>query len=189
MYVLERKDGKFQAVQTYKDPLSEKTRKVTVTIDKNTSRQRNLAARLLQEKITRAIEEAGIVKTKLTFGNLVESYLESIKGTHKASTVARNTFALHTWLTLIGKDTLIEKLPELEYRPRGRQAAHHARLAAHVGLHHVRPGLYAGRGGQKARPRREPDHQGYLRPRHEGGPGARPEEDQLLRGLIYTGIY
>ena len=33
MYVLERKDGKFQAVQTYKDPLSEKTRKVTVTID------------------------------------------------------------------------------------------------------------------------------------------------------------
>ena len=49
MYVLERKDGKLQAVQTYKDPLSEKTRKVTVTIDKNTSRQRNLAARLLQE--------------------------------------------------------------------------------------------------------------------------------------------
>ena len=184
MYVLERKDGKFQAVQTYKDPLSEKTRKVTVTIDKNTSRQRNLAARILQEKISKAIEGAGLARTRMTFGSLVERYLESIKGTHKASTVARNTFALHTWLTLIGKDTLIEKLPELEYRPRGRQAAHHARLAAHVGLHHVRPGLYAGRGGQKARPRREPDHQGYLRPRHEGGPGARPEEDQLLRGLI-----
>ena len=150
MYVLERKDGKFQAVQTYKDPL----------------------------------RGAGLARTRMTFGSLVERYLESIKGTHKASTVARNTFALHTWLTLIGKDTLIEKLPELEYRPRGRQAAHHARLAAHVGLHHVRPGLYAGRGGQKARPRREPDHQGYLRPRHEGGPGARPEEDQLLRGLI-----
>ena len=106
MYVLERKDGKFQAVQTYKDPLSEKTRKVTVTIDKNTSRQRNLAARILQEKISKAIEGAGLARTRMTFGSLVERYLESIKGTHKASTVARNTFALHTWLTLIGKDTL-----------------------------------------------------------------------------------
>ena len=43
MYVQKRKDGKFQAVQTYKDPLSEKTRKVTVTIEKDTSRQRNIA--------------------------------------------------------------------------------------------------------------------------------------------------
>ena len=114
MYVQKRKDGKFQAVQTYKDPLSLKTRKVTVTIDRDTSRQRNIAARILQEKISTAIEETGLVKTKLTFGELVRKYLDSIKGTHKASTVARNTFALNTWLALIGKDTLIEKLPELD---------------------------------------------------------------------------
>ncbi len=114
MYVQKRKDGKFQAVQTYKDPRSEKTKKVTVTIDKNTSRQRNAAARLLQEKIREAIEDSGIVKTKLTFGELVARYIESIKGTHKASTVARNTFALNTWLALIGEDTLVSKLPELD---------------------------------------------------------------------------
>lgn len=114
MYVQKGKNGKFQAVQTYKDPLSEKTKKVTVTLEKNTSRTRNEAMRILQKKIDGIIEEAGTVKTRLTFDGLVSKYLAGIKGTHKASTVDRNGFALNTWLDLIGRDTLVSKLPELD---------------------------------------------------------------------------
>ena len=51
MWIEELKNGKYACRDTYKDPLTGKFKKVSVTIDKNTRAERKAAEELLRQKI------------------------------------------------------------------------------------------------------------------------------------------
>ena len=51
MWMEELPNGKYKFFERYKDPYTEKLKKVSVTMEKKTSQARNQAALLLQEKI------------------------------------------------------------------------------------------------------------------------------------------
>ena len=54
MWVEERKTG-FKFVERYTDPMTGKTRRVSVVMEKNTAQSRKLAAVALSEKIDKAL--------------------------------------------------------------------------------------------------------------------------------------
>ena len=56
MWMEELPNGKYKFFERYKDPYTEKLKKVSVTMEKKTSQARNQAALLLQEKIQKKAE-------------------------------------------------------------------------------------------------------------------------------------
>ncbi|MDS2710135.1 site-specific integrase, partial [Streptococcus pneumoniae] len=55
MWVEELPNGKYKFFERYKDPYTEKLKKVSVTMEKKTPQVRNQAAILLQEKINKKL--------------------------------------------------------------------------------------------------------------------------------------
>ena len=70
MWVEERKTG-FKFVERYTDPMTGKTRRVSVVMEKNTAQSRKLAAVALSEKIDKALLPQA---PKLTLKELVDLY-------------------------------------------------------------------------------------------------------------------
>ena len=56
MWMDELPNGKYKFFERYKDPYTEKLKKVSVTMEKKTSQARNQAALLSQEKIQKKAE-------------------------------------------------------------------------------------------------------------------------------------
>ena len=88
MWIEELKDGRFKYFERYKDPYTEKWRRVSIILEKNTRQMQRQASTLLQEKI-RAKQNAKPTKD-LTFGQLYDLFYEEWQLTVKNST-ARNT--------------------------------------------------------------------------------------------------
>ena len=57
MWMEELPNGKYKFFERYKDPYTEKLKKVSVTMEKKTPQARNQAAILLQEKINKKLED------------------------------------------------------------------------------------------------------------------------------------
>lgn len=106
MWVEERKTG-FKFVERYTDPMTGKTRRVSVVMDKNTAQSRKLAAVALSEKIDKAL----LPQTpKLTLKELVDLYTSEQLRTVKQSTYKRNCGACKSIMKILGADTLVENL-------------------------------------------------------------------------------
>lgn len=87
MWIEELNNGKFKYVERYKDPYSDKYRKVSVTLKSNSNRAQNTARRELQEKIQKKINDVN--KTDKTIGDMLEVFWKKYPPTVKDTTVRR----------------------------------------------------------------------------------------------------
>lgn len=117
MWIEETRNGKYKAVERYTDYLTGKTRRVSVTMEKNTAQARKVAQIALQEKIQQAYTGKKEEK-KLTLADLVEQYREDQKLTVKMSTYKRNYFACKTLMSILGENTLVNRLSAKYVRDR-----------------------------------------------------------------------
>lgn len=107
MWIEETKSGKFKFCERYTDYVTGKQKRVSVTLDKNTPKNRKLALEILSKK-AKTIQPT--VPQHLTFSLLVDKYRLYQEKTVKLSTYKRNYFAANTLLNLLGEDTLVDKL-------------------------------------------------------------------------------
>ena len=117
MWIEETRNGKYKAVERYTDYLTGKTKRVSVTMEKNTAQARKVAQITLQEKIQQAYTGKK-EETKLTLSDLVEEYQKDQKLTVKMSTYNRNFFACKTLKSILGENTLVSRLSAKYVRDR-----------------------------------------------------------------------
>ena len=86
MWIEELPNGKYKFSERYKDPYSEKLKKVSVTLDKKTAQARNQAATLLQEKINEKLSIKYDI-SEITFQKLYDEFENSWSQGVRASTV------------------------------------------------------------------------------------------------------
>ena len=97
MWMEELPNGKYKFFERYKDPYTEKLKKVSVTMEKKTPQARNQAALLLQEKINKKIKTNNA--KSVTFNEIYSLFYRQWEKTVKESTK-------HTYLFI---DNIIKK--------------------------------------------------------------------------------
>lgn len=117
-----QKNGKVKFIERYVNPLTGKSGKVSVTLDKDTRSTRKEAERILEEKINRKLKElscdSNASPSGFTLKDLVDAYRIEQKKTVKASTYRRNFFTSGSMLKILGSDTLVSKLSASYIRDR-----------------------------------------------------------------------
>lgn len=109
MWVEKTKSGNYKFVERYKDYLTGKEKKVSVTLEKNNASARKQAAEMLARIITdRQIAPAA--PEEITLKNLVNEYLSYKERTVKLSTYRRDCYQCQAFLAMLGEDTLVNNL-------------------------------------------------------------------------------
>ncbi len=103
-------NGKFKYFERYKDPYTEKLKKVSVTMEKKTPQARNQAAILLQEKIKQKLGEKQHSVSNITFEKLYEEFEENWKHGVKNSTVYASKNVKKEILKQIEGDYLVRNI-------------------------------------------------------------------------------
>lgn len=88
MWVEELPNGKFKYFERYKDPLTEKWKKVSITLEKCSRQAEKKAQAYLQEKIDKKLSSK--VDKNITYGQLKKEYLDQWLPTVKDSTIRNN---------------------------------------------------------------------------------------------------
>ena len=120
MWVEESKNGKFKFCERYEDYLTGKTKRVSVTMDKNTPQSRKTAQKTLELKIQQAMEARP--DHQCTLKELVEEYRKDQKKTVKQSTYSRNYFACNAIMKMLGESTIVEHMTAKYVRSRFRDS-------------------------------------------------------------------
>ena len=110
MWMEELPNGKYKFFERYKDPYTEKLKKVSVTMEKKTPQARNQAAILLQEKIKQKLGEKQHFVSDITFEKLYEEFEENWKHGVKNSTVYASKNVKKEILKQIEGDYLIRNI-------------------------------------------------------------------------------
>lgn len=111
MWIEETKNGKFKAVERYEDYLTGKTKRVSVTIEKNTAQSRKMAQAALNDKIkARQQATTPIQNQELTLQMLIEEYRKDQSQSVRESTYKRNFHACNTFMDIFGKDTIVSHM-------------------------------------------------------------------------------
>lgn len=105
-------NGRVRYVERFKDPLSDKEYKISVTMDKDTNSNRKQAQLALQDKFSKKLDKlmSSAKKENLTLAELVTLYLEYLDTAVKKSTYERNKTAAFSMMRILGKDTLVDRL-------------------------------------------------------------------------------
>lgn len=108
MWKEETKSGKVRLCERYKDPLTDKIKKVTVTAE-NGSR---LALRQAQEELQSKLEtmQNAVESDSVTLKQLAEKYLAHQKKTLKSSSYASTQAHIKNILTMFDPDTYVNRL-------------------------------------------------------------------------------
>lgn len=85
MWIEELDNGKYKYFERYRDPLTEKLKKVSITLDKNTSRAQKVAQTELTNKINTKLSETP--GEKQTLEMIYKEWMLKYSKTSKASTV------------------------------------------------------------------------------------------------------
>ena len=110
MWMEELPNGKYKFFERYKDPYTEKLKKVSVTMEKKTPQARNQAAILLQEKIKQKLGEKQHFVSDITFEKLYEEFEENWKHGVKNSTVYASKNVKKEILKQIEGDYLVRNI-------------------------------------------------------------------------------
>ena len=110
MWMEELPNGKYKFFERYKDPYTEKFKKVSVTMEKKTPQARNQAAILLQEKINQKLGEKQHSVSNITFEKLYEEFEENWKHGVKNSTVYASKNVKKEILKQIEGDYLVRNI-------------------------------------------------------------------------------
>lgn len=108
MWIEETKNGKYKAVERYTDYITGKTKKISVTMEKNTAQSRKVAQNVLDERIRRANEATTNENIRLC--ELVDKYREDQRLTVKMSTYQTNYHACNTLVDILGRSTLVGRM-------------------------------------------------------------------------------
>ena len=110
MWMEKLSNGKYKFFERYKDPYTEKLKKVSVTMEKKTPQARNQAAILLQEKIKQKLGEKQHFVSDITFEKLYEEFEENWKHGVKNSTVYASKNVKKEILKQIEGDYLVRNI-------------------------------------------------------------------------------
>ena len=110
MWMEELPNGKYKFFERYKDPYTEKLKKVSVTMEKKTPQARNQAAIILQEKIKQKLGEKQHFVSDITFEKLYEEFEENWKHGVKNSTVYASKNVKKEILKQIEGDYLVRNI-------------------------------------------------------------------------------
>lgn len=107
--------GRVKYVERYTDPLTGKTKYVTLTADKDTKTARKYAQLRLQEKIHERCGAAGSADD-YTMQEILDAYIKDQKRHLKISTTERNERILNALVRKIGPDIYVTKLTAAHVR-------------------------------------------------------------------------
>ena len=108
MWIEELSNGKYKFFERYKDPYTEKLKKVSVTMEKKTSQARNQAALLLQEKIKQKLNTKQV--ESITFEEIYKLFYKTWEQTVKESTKHNCKSIDKKMKEVIPSDTLLANL-------------------------------------------------------------------------------
>lgn len=108
MWMEELPNGKYKFFERYKDPYTEKLKKVSVTMEKKTPQARNQAALLLQEKIKEKLNKKQV--ESITFEEIYKLFYKSWGQTVKESTKHNCKSIDKKMREVIPPDTLLANL-------------------------------------------------------------------------------
>ena len=110
MWCETQKNGSVKYCERYTDPLTEKVKKVTVTMPKASPQNRNKATRILQGKIDKLLT-ASPVRSDTTLKELADAYIASLRQRkRKESTIVTEKSYIYRCVNIIGNDVLVDKL-------------------------------------------------------------------------------
>lgn len=107
MWITETPTGRYKCTERYTDPLTGRSKTVSVTIDRNTPQARNKAAQTLSDRISETLQDQS---TDITLRKLCDLYLVAQEKTVKPSTYTRNKHAMTSLCRIIGKDVIVSRL-------------------------------------------------------------------------------
>lgn len=108
MWMEELPTGKYKFFERYKDPYTEKLKKVSVTMEKKTPQAKNQAALLLQEKIKQKLNKKQV--ESITFEEIYKLFYKSWSQTVKESTKHNCKSIDKKMKEVIPSDTLLANL-------------------------------------------------------------------------------
>lgn len=108
MWMEELPNGKYKFFERYKDPYTEKLKKVSVTMEKKTPQARNQAALLLQEKIKQKLNKKQV--ESVTFEEIYKLFYKTWEQTVKESTKHNCKSIDKKMKEVIPSDTLLVNL-------------------------------------------------------------------------------
>ena len=103
------KNGTVKYCERYTDPLTEKVKKVTVTMQKASPQNKNKATRILNAKIDAALDSVYADK-KTTLRELHDVYSAAQCVTYKLSTTKRNNIIINSVLDILDEDAIVNNL-------------------------------------------------------------------------------
>lgn len=110
MWCETQKNGTVKYCERYMDPLTEKVKKVSVTMPKASPQNRNKATRILQGKIDKLLT-ASPVRSDTTLKELADAYIASLQQRkRKESTIVTEKSYIYRCVSTIGNDVLVDKL-------------------------------------------------------------------------------
>lgn len=110
MWCEPKKNGTVVYRERYKDHLTEKTKIVSVTKQKDTPQNRNKAHRELSAKIDVLIQATQSKNVSVTLSQLQSEYLKAQALTYKQSTITRNRIITSLVIDLLDKDAIVDNL-------------------------------------------------------------------------------
>ncbi|HEO7922160.1 TPA: site-specific integrase [Streptococcus agalactiae] len=114
MYIEELDDGKYKFIERYIDPLTGKKKRTSVTLDRKTKQAENKARSILQNRISKKINN--VTKVELTYGELRQEYLKQWLPTVKNNTIKNNTRYDEYISYLLDDDVLISNITKATIR-------------------------------------------------------------------------
>ena len=106
MWIEQTANGKYKACERYIDPISGKTKKASITIEKDTKAARKAA----QQALTAKIEKLQRITKTITIGELTDKYLEYKKDTVKPSTYRVTEQCGNFFKATFGSDAIVQNL-------------------------------------------------------------------------------
>lgn len=103
-----RNNGSAVYCERYVDPLTEKVKKVSVSMPSASNQNKKKAQRILDAKINAIFSKTN--QTKATLSDLLDAYSASQKITCKLSTAVRNEHVIKLVINLLGADTIVDNI-------------------------------------------------------------------------------
>lgn len=114
MWIEELPNGKYKYIERYKDPYSEKTKKVSITLNSKSNQAKKQAQKELIEKIEKRLHEVDI--NKITFAELVLEWQSYFPNTVKARTYSNYKYPLKIIQSYFDSDFLIHNISRLQIK-------------------------------------------------------------------------
>lgn len=112
MWVEQLENGKVKFVERYTNPMTLNDHRVSVTMDRDTTRTRKQAQAALNAKIDKKLADITLTVKKpgIRLSELVELYRKNQSATVKSATYTRNYYACESLMRILGTNTIVSCL-------------------------------------------------------------------------------